>query len=180
MLHTTFNNSSIANWENVSHTIAWVDDSSSQILFVKVINVSLSLSWSCHLSVESKCGLHTNKESLDIKRLKHDLGHLLSVFRGVHWWFSQNKFMFAWFATDERVDRFMPKLFNSFPVVDLTMSEQSSHVMSWLFSHSIVADIKVQVRVMKLTILLEWCTSLLLEIESVENWVDLPSRHWWR
>ena len=126
---------------------------------MKVINVSLSFSWSCNLGVKGKCRLHTNEQALHVKGLKHDFGHLFSVFRSIHWRLSKNEFVLTWFTSDVLIDRFVPEFLNTFPIIDLTMFQQSSDIMSRLFGYSIVPNIEVQVRVLELHLFVKGCSS---------------------
>ena len=128
---------------------------------MKVIDVSLSFSWSCNLGIEGKCCLHTNEQALYVESLKHDFGHLFSIFRGIHWWLSKNKFVLTWFTSDVLIDRFVPEFLNSFPIIDLTMLQQSSNIVSRLFGYSIISNVEIQVRVLELHLLVKGCSSCL-------------------
>ena len=80
-------------------TITSVDDSTSHVALGQSDILGGVLGGLANLRVEGQSGLHTDKQTLDVECLEHDLSHLLSIFRGVHWWFSKNKFMLRWLAS---------------------------------------------------------------------------------
>jgi len=65
---------------------------------------------------------------------------LLSVFWRVERWFSEDESVFLWLASQVRIDGFVPKLLDTFPVFDLTSSEQVRYLMCLLMRHGFVSD----------------------------------------
>ena len=128
---------------------------------MEVVDVSLAFSGPCDLGVEGEGRLDTDEEAFDVEGLEHDLGHLLSVFRGVHGGFSQNELVLARFAADVLINRLVPEFLDAFPVVDLTVLEQRSHVVGGLLGHCVVSNVEVQVRVVELHLLVERSSGLL-------------------
>ena len=119
-LYTAANDVSIADWEHVSDTIAWVDDSASQVTAFNILDSDIRV-WSSNLRKKCKSCLYSNEKTLDVERLEHNFRHLLSVFWSVHRGLSQHKTMLLRLTTQVRINGPMPVLLNTLPVTDLTV-----------------------------------------------------------
>ena len=93
------------------------------------------------MRVQSKSRLHSDEKTIDIECLKHDLSHLLSIFWRVHGWLGQDEVVLFRFTADVRVNRFVPKFLNSFPVGNLTrLKERSCIIFSIVDILSLVSN----------------------------------------
>jgi hypothetical protein len=139
------NDETIRDGEHVSHTIARVNDSSCEIALAHSTRFGAR-----YLSVKGESGLDTNEQTFHIKGLEHDLGHLLSVLRGVKRRLSQNKSVLLRLASQLRVDGAMPELFHRFPVLYLTATNDILQVVSLLVQECIVTDVVIEFWVAKI------------------------------
>ena len=87
MLDATRDNIAITDREDVSDTITSIDDRAGHVSDVVQVVLGilalLCILLVCDLRVQRQGRLHSNEEALDIECLKHDLGHLLSIFWSV-------------------------------------------------------------------------------------------------
>lgn len=140
MSNTASDDKAITDWEHMSHTIAWVNNSAWEISLADVFVLRIR---PADLSVESEGSLDTDEETLNIEGLEHDFCHLLSVLWRIHGRFCQDKAMLFWLTAEVRVDSSVPELFHGFPVVDLSASQNSLDIMSLLMSEGFISDVEV-------------------------------------
>ena len=152
------NHKAVRYWENVSHTISWVNDSASKVPWR---NWCLSaLLRASNLSIECEGCLNTNKKPLNIECFEHNLCHLFSVLWRIHWRLSQNEIVLLRLTLKVRVDRSMPELFYSFPVLDLATSQNATNLMSLLSWKNVITNVEVKLRVLECG----WWASCLLYV----------------
>jgi len=83
MLHARWDHISVANREDVSDTIAWVDDCASHVTDIVQITLVALITCICELCIERKRRLHTDKQALHVKSLEHNFCHLFTVLGSV-------------------------------------------------------------------------------------------------
>lgn len=147
MSNTASNNEAVWNWEDMGHTITWINNSSSQISFY---NGFVVVSSTGYLSIKSQGGLDTNEESLDIESFEHNFCHLFSIFWSVQGWLSQNKSVLFRFAPKLGINGSMPEFFHCFPILNLSTSYNILKIVRLLMLKSFISNVVVKFRVLKL------------------------------
>ena len=108
----------------MSDTVTSIDDSTGHLGGVVDIGrlrvAFVVLRCVSDLRVQGQRRLDANKESLYVECLKHDLCHLLSVLRSVHRRLCKDEAMLLRVTPEVRVDRLMPELLDTVPVLDLS------------------------------------------------------------
>lgn len=119
-LHAGADDVRVTHWEDMSDTITSVDNCARHVRVGEPDIGRSVLSSFANLCIEGKRSLYTNKQTLDIEGLEHDLSHLFTVLGRVHWRFSENESMFFRLATQVLMHRLVPVLLDVFPVSDLS------------------------------------------------------------
>lgn len=106
-----------------------------------------------NLTVQGKGGLHSDEKTFDAEGLKHDFGHLFSVFRSVHRWLGQNEPVLLWLTPKVGVNGLVPELLDAIPVFDEAAFENLTEGVGLLVIPGFLPNIVVQVRVVELVFL---------------------------
>ena len=142
MLNTWWNDLTVSNRQNMCHTISGINNDTCHVWLLKILASDATICTS-NLTVQCQSSLFSNEKTFHAKCLKHDFSHLFSVFRRVHWWLRQDKPMFFRLASEVWIYRFVPELFNTFPIFNHTSFEQITNLMCLLMSHGFLSNIVV-------------------------------------
>lgn len=100
--------------------------------------------------------MHSDEQALDAKGLKHNFRHLFTVLWRVERWLGEDEPVFLGLTPEVRVNGLVPKLFDTFPVLDLSTLEQIANLMCLLlaFNHGFLAYVIVHLIIFKLSVFL--------------------------
>lgn len=135
----------------MSDTVTGVNDETRQITRVQLVKAALAAT---NLTVERQSGLHTDIQTLNAKRLEHDLCHLFTVLGSVKRRLRKNKPVVFGLASQILINRFVPEALDTFPVLDLTSAQHIAQVVRLCIGKSIITDIVVKFSKLKLGVFL--------------------------